>query len=317
MINIAIVGYGNLGKAVEAQISQHPDLNCIGIFSRRENLDSKIYPSYHYEELFNSNLNIDVCILCGSSEKDLQIQTAELAQYYNCIDSFDIHSLIPQHLKNVHANASKYETSSIVSVGWDPGLFSLQRLIFEAIMPQGKTETFWGKGVSQGHSNAIKTIEGVIDAIQYTIPNEEVMAAVRRNEDIDPSLKHERHCYVCANKEDQERIKNEIINMSHYFKGQKTIVNFITEEEMLENHQGMPHGGHVIRSAESNSYHHNLSFELALENNPNFTAAILIACSRAVYRLNKEGRYGAFTIFDLSMKDMSINSREDLIKRLL
>ncbi|CAM3647321.1 diaminopimelate dehydrogenase [Erysipelothrix urinaevulpis] len=317
MIKIAIVGYGNLGKAVEAHLKNYPDLQCIGIFSRRDNLKTQIYPSFHYDELLNGEHDIDVCILCGSSDQDLMSQTQELSQYYNCIDSFDIHRLIPEHLDNVDKTSKRAKKTSIISVGWDPGLFSWQRLLFETITPIGTSETFWGKGVSQGHSNAILNVEGVKKAVQYTIPNTETLKKVQAGLSYDKEEKHERHCYVVADEKDHDRIKQDIITMPHYFAGTKTLVYFVSEEELKRNHHGKPHGGIVTRYGQTGDFNQTMSFNLDLEDNPSFTATVLIVCARAAFKMNKSKRFGAFTIFDLSLTDLSDKPRSTLIKDLL
>ena len=320
MIKIAIVGYGNLGKGVEQAITLNDDMQVFGVFSKRDKKAVKTKGSdvYNYSELLNFKDEIDVCILCGSSEKDLRTQSVELSQYFNCIDSFDMHSLIPEHLNNVDQVARPSNHTSIISVGWDPGIFSVQRAILESILPKGETESFWGLGVSQGHSEVVKRIDGVKMAVQYSIPNESNIEDFKNRKKIDSSTNHKRHCYVVADETDHERIEKEILNTEHYFKGGNTQVKFISEEEMLKNHQGMPHGGHVIRRAKSSEkINHLLDFEIEIDSNPEFTASILVAYARAAYKMNQRGNVGAFTVLDVLPYDLSPKTRNELIKEVI
>ena len=317
MINVAIVGYGNLGKGVEMGLKHHEDLNCFGVFTQRDpqTVETVYAQVYAYDDILQYQDEIDVCILCGSSKNDLPEQTPYLSQYFNCVDSFDMHDLILDHLDTTAPVCKQFQTVSIISVGWDPGLFSLQRILFEAVLPQGKTYTFWGEGVSQGHSQAVRKIGGVIDAVQYTIPNEKQIEAIKAHEAIEGKAQHKRVCYVVAEKKDQSRIEQEILNMPHYFKGQDTTVHFISQKEMKENHQAKKHGGQVIRHGSSSAEHDQmLAFELDLESNPEFTASVLIAYARAAYRLKKAGQFGALTILDVPLWALSQRSKRDLIK---
>lgn len=320
MIKIAIVGYGNLGKGVEQAITLNEDMEVFGVFTKRDKKTvlTKDSAVYNYSELINFKEDIDVCILCGSSEKDLRTQTVDLSQHFNCIDSFDIHSLIPEHLENVDKVAKLNNRISIISVGWDPGIFSMQRAVLESILPQGETESFWGYGVSQGHSEVVKRIEGVKMAVQYSIPNKANIEAFKNNKEIDASTNHKRHCYVVADESEHDRIEQTILNTEHYFKGGNTQVIFISEDEMLKDHQGMPHGGHVIRrSTSSEAIHHLLDFEIEIDSNPEFTASILVAYARAAYKMNQRGNIGAFTVLDVLPFDLSQKSRIELIKEVI
>lgn len=316
MINVAIIGYGNLGKGVEQGLKHHEDVHCFGVFTKRDPKSVKtLYaPVYAYDELLNYQKEIDVCILCGSSKNDLPQQTPFLSQYFNCVDSFDMHDLVSEHLNKTQVSCHANQKTAIVSVGWDPGLFSLQRALFASVLPAGKNFTFWGKGVSQGHSQAVRKIAGVIDAVQYTVPDASLINKIKAHEEVEKS-RHQRVCYVVADEKDHERIHDEIINMPHYFKGQKTSVHFITQEEMTENHQGMAHGGRVLRQGESTADHqHLMSFSLALDSNPEFTALVLIAYAKAAYRLNQKGQYGAMTILDVPVSALSDLSLVEQIK---
>ena len=265
---------------------------------------------------------IDVMILCGGSATDLPKQTPYLAQYFNVVDSFDTHAKISEHLKNVHAAAIKAGKTAVISAGWDPGMFSLARLYSDAILSEGKDETFWGKGVSQGHSDAIRRIEGVLDARQYTIPMQSAIERVRNGEDpvLSTSEKHERECYVVvADGADKARIEKEIKEMPNYFADYHTTVHFISQEELNEKHAGLPHGGSVIRSGVTGNgkNRHVIEYSLKLDSNPEFTASVLVACARAAYRLNKEGVIGGKTMLDIPPVYLSANSRETLISTLL
>lgn len=321
MIKVAIVGYGNLGKGVEQALRLNKDMQLFGVFTRRDTstLETKGSDVYNYSELLNYKDDIDVCILCGSSDKDLRVQSVELSYNFNIVDSFDIHSLIPEHLENVDDVAVENKNTSIVSVGWDPGIFSMQRAILDSILPNGQTESFWGYGVSQGHSEVVRRIDGVSMAVQYSIPNEESIQNFKDGEEITNYDKHERRCFVVAkDSSEHARIEDEIKNMEHYFKGSNTNVIFISEEEMLKDHQGMPHGGHVLRRAKtSDGITQLVDFELKLESNPEFTSSILVAYARAAYRMNKTKQYGAFTVLDVKPFHLSPKSRDQLIKEMM
>ena len=324
-IRIGIYGYGNLGKGVELAIGQNPDLTAVGVFTRRAPESVKTLtglPVYSVSKMEEMQDKIDVMILCGGSATDLPKQTPNLAQYFNVVDSFDTHAKISEHLKNVHAAAIKAGKTAVISAGWDPGMFSLARLYSDAILSQGKDYTFWGKGVSQGHSDAIRRIEGVLDARQYTIPTQSAIERVRNGEDpvLSTSEKHERECYVVvADGADKARIEKEIKEMPNYFADYHTTVHFISQEELNEKHAGLPHGGSVIRSGVTGNgkNRHVIEYSLKLDSNPEFTASVLVACARAAYRLNKEGVIGGKTMLDIPPVYLSANSRETLISTLL
>ena len=310
-INIGIVGYGNLGKGVESAILQNKDMSLYGVFTRRNPSDLKTLTG------------AKVYSICGGSATDLPVQTPQLTKNFNVIDSFDTHANIPMHFENVDSEAKKSRKTAMISVGWDPGMFSLNRLYGEVILPDGKDYTFWGKGVSQGHSDAIRRIEGVIDARQYTIPVDEALDAVRSgaNPELTTRQKHIRECFVVADDSaDKAKIEAEIKNMPNYFADYNTSVTFITEEELQRDHSGIPHGGFVIRSGKTGlngENNHIIEYSLKLDSNPEFTSSVLVAYARAVVKMNKEGMYGCKTVFDVPPAYLSPNSGEDLRKRLL
>ncbi len=323
-IRIGIYGYGNLGRGVELAIAQNPDLTAVGVFTRRD--PSSIVtqtgiPVYGAEEILKMKGEIDVVILCGGSATDLPKQTPYLAQYFNVVDSFDTHAKIPLHLEEVDEEARLGKHTAIISAGWDPGMFSLARLYSSAILVDGQDYTFWGKGVSQGHSDAIRRIEGVADARQYTIPIESAVSAVRSGEApvLTTSEKHERECFVVVKEgADKERIEREIVTMPHYFAEYKTKVHFISQEELDQKHKGLPHGGSVIRSGVTGEGRkHVVEYSIKLDSNPEFTSCVLVACARAAYRLHREGAYGCKTMLDIPPVYLSAAEREDLIKTLL
>ncbi len=323
-IRVGIYGYGNLGKGVELSLAQNPDLTAVGVFTRRPPESVKTLtgiPVYGAEDALRMQDKIDVMIICGGSATDLPTQTPYLAQYFNVVDSFDTHAKIPQHLERVDGAARGAEKTAVISAGWDPGMFSLARSYARAILVDGEDYTFWGKGVSQGHSDAVRRIEGVLDARQYTIPTEEAVAAVRRGEN--PTLstadKHERECFVVVKEgADKGRIEREIKEMPNYFADYKTTVHFISQEEMKEKHSGLPHGGSVIRSGVTGAgTKHVVEYSIKLQSNPEFTASVLTACARAAYRLHKEGNFGCKTMLDIPPVYLSAQSREELIKTLL
>lgn len=327
MIRIGIFGYGNLGRGVESAIRQNDDMQLVAVFTRRNPETVKINTCGvkvdHADNVKNYINDIDVMILCGGSATDLPLQTPELAKYFNVIDSFDTHARIPQHFASVNATASESGKIAIISCGWDPGMFSLNRLYASAILPNGKDYTFWGKGVSQGHSDAIRRVEGVLDAKQYTIPVEEALSAVRSgsNPDLTTRQKHIRECFVVAKEgADLARIEAEIKNMPNYFADYDTTVHFITKEELDRDHSGIPHGGFVIRSGKTgfnNENTHIIEYSLKLDSNPEFTSSVIVAYARAAYRLNTEGQSGCKTVFDIAPAYLSIKSAEELRATML
>lgn len=325
-IRIGIYGYGNLGKGVELAIAQNPDLRAVGVFTRRAPESVKTctgIPVYAANDVFSFEKEIDVMIICGGSATDLPTQTPMLAKAFNVVDSFDTHANIPCHVNAVDGAAKLAKKTAVVSAGWDPGMFSLARLYSSSVLSQGKDYTFWGKGVSQGHSDAIRRIAGVKDARQYTVPVENALQAVRKGEN--PTLsardKHERECFVVVEEgADKARIEKEIKEMPNYFADYNTTVHFISQEELNEKHAGLPHGGVVIRSGqtgENGRNKHVIEYSLKLDSNAEFTASVLVACARAAYRLNQDGVYGCKTMLDIPPVYLSSKSREDLIKELL
>ncbi|MBR5505975.1 MAG: diaminopimelate dehydrogenase [Clostridia bacterium] len=321
-IKIGIAGYGNLGRGVECAIRQNPDLELFGIFTRRnpESVKTAFESSkvYCVDDILNFKDDIDVLIICGGSATDLPVQTPEFAKAFNVVDSFDTHARIPEHFANVDASAKASGKVAMISVGWDPGMFSLNRLYAEAILPDGKDYTFWGKGVSQGHSDAIRRIDGVVDARQYTIPVDEALEAVRSgvNPELSTRQKHTRECFVVAEDgADKARIEHEIKTMPNYFADYDTTVHFISAEELARDHSGIPHGGFVIRcgktGAESENTHL-IEYSLKLDSNPEFTASVLVAYARAAYRMNADGMSGCKTVFDVAPVYLSHKSPEEL-----
>ena len=326
-IRIGILGYGNLGRGVECAIKHNPDLELAAVFTRRDPASVKILTEtakvYHVDEAVKMKEDIDVMILCGGSATDLPVQTPEYAKYFNVVDSFDTHAKIPEHFAAVDKAAKENGKTALISAGWDPGMFSLNRLYANAIMPEGKDYTFWGKGVSQGHSDAVRRIKGVIDARQYTIPVEKALEAVRNGEN--PELttreKHTREVFVVAAEgADKAKIENEIKTMPNYFDEYDTTVHFITEEEMKRDHAGLPHGGFVIRTGKTgwnDEHNHVIEYSLKLDSNPEFTSSVIAAYARAVYRLNKEGQTGCKTVFDIAPAYLSAQSPEELRAHML
>ncbi|MBO4940679.1 MAG: diaminopimelate dehydrogenase [Clostridia bacterium] len=326
-IRIGIYGYGNLGRGVENAIRQNPDMELVAVFTRRDPSSIKINTAgvsvLHADELPKMTDKIDVLILCGGSAKDLPMQTPEMAKMYNVVDSFDTHAKIPQHFENVDEAAKLGNKVAVISVGWDPGMFSVNRMYAETILPDGESYTFWGKGVSQGHSDAIRKIEGVLDAKQYTIPVEKALESVRNGEN--PKLstreKHTRECFVVAEDgADKERIEREIKTMPDYFADYDTTVHFITKGELVRDHSGIPHGGFVIRSGktgENFENNHIIEYSLKLDSNPEFTSSVIVAYARAAYRMNKNGDSGCKTVFDIAPALLSPKSNEELRKNLL
>lgn len=326
-IRIAIIGYGNLGRGVECAIQQNPDTELVAVFTRRNPESVQLITPgvkvYSIEEAQNLKDSIDVAILCGGSATDLPVQTPEFAKLFNVVDSFDTHANINAHFNNVDAVAKVSGKIGIISVGWDPGLFSINRLYGNAILPQGENYTFWGKGVSQGHSDAIRRVNGVVDGKQYTIPVEEALQNVRegKNPNLTTRDKHIRECFVVA-KEDADKvaIEQEIKNMPNYFSDYHTIVHFISEEELKRDHSGIPHGGFVIRSGKTGAKGENshvIEYSLKLDSNPEFTASVLVAYARAAYRLSKQGESGCKTVFDIAPGLLSSASAQELREHLL
>ena len=327
VIRIGIYGYGNLGRGVELAIRQNEDMKLVAVFTRRDPEKVKLVdPSvavYRVEDAIKMVDDIDVMILCGGSATDLPVQTPYLAKYFNVVDSFDTHAKIPEHFANVDKACNESGKIGLISVGWDPGMFSLNRLMANCILVDGNDYTFWGKGVSQGHSDAIRRIEGVKNAKQYTVPVEKALASVRNGEN--PTLttreKHTRECFVVAEEDaDLDKIENEIKTMPNYFADYDTTVNFISEEEFLKNHAGIPHGGTVIRSGrtgESLENKHIIEYKITLDSNPEFTASVIVAYARAAYRLNKEGAVGCKTVFDIAPAYLSQKTGAELREKLL
>ena len=323
-MKLAIYGYGNLGKGVEYAISQNPDATLTGIYTRRD--PATVHPVgnvpvYSIRELLNHTGEIDVLIICGGSATDLPEMTPKLAASFNVVDSFDTHAKIPEHFARVDAAAKAGGHTALISGGWDPGMFSLSRLYASAILPDGQDYTFWGRGVSQGHSDAIRRIEGVLDARQYTVPVPAAVEAVRagKNPTLSTREKHTRECFVVAAPgADKARIEREIKEMPNYFADYDTTVTFISAEEMQKNHMGLPHGGSVIRTGKTgNGNRHVIEYSLKLDSNPEFTAGVLVALARAVDRMSKRGRIGCLTIFDIAPADLSPLSPEELRKKML
>jgi diaminopimelate dehydrogenase len=326
-IRVGIMGYGNLGRGVECALKHNPDMELKAVFTRRAPESVSILTEgvkvCAASEAKAMAGEIDVLILCGGSASDLPVQTPEYASYFNVVDSFDTHAKIPEHFANTDKAAKAASKVAVISTGWDPGLFSLNRVYAGAILPDGSDYTFWGKGVSQGHSDAIRRIEGVKDARQYTIPVESALESVRNGEE--PKLttrqKHTRECFVVAEEgADKARIEQEIVTMPNYFSDYDTTVHFITEEEMKRDHSGLPHGGFVIRSGRTgweSEHRHVIEYKLKLDSNPEFTSSVIVACARAAYRMSQEGQSGCKTILDIPPAYLSSKSGEELRKELL
>ena len=327
MIKIGILGYGNLGKGVECAIKHNPDMELKAVFTRRDPSSLSILTEgakvYSVEDAPAMKDEIDVLIICGGSATDLPKQTPEMAKYFNVIDSFDTHAKIPEHFEAVDKAAKESGHIGLISVGWDPGMFSLNRLYANAVLPGGKDYTFWGKGVSQGHSDAIRRIAGVKDARQYTIPVEAALQSVRNGEN--PTLvtrqKHTRECFVVAEEgADLQRIEEEIKTMPNYFADYDTTVHFISEAELLRDHQGIPHGGVVLRSGTTGFEQENkhvIEYKLTLDSNPEFTSSVLVAYARAAHRMYQEGQHGCKTVFDIAPAYLHPESGDELRKKLL
>ena len=326
-IRIGIAGYGNLGRGVECAIRKNPDMELKAVFTRRDPASVSILtqgvPVYSMEKAPEMKDEIDVLILCGGSATDLPVQTPAMAQYFNVVDSFDTHAKIPEHFEAVDKAAKAAGKIAVISAGWDPGMFSMNRLYANAILTDGKDYTFWGKGVSQGHSDAVRRIPGVADARQYTIPVPEALERVRKGEN--PELttreKHTRYCYVVSEEgADKAAIETAIKTMPNYFADYDTTVEFITAEEMKQNHSGLPHGGSVIRSGVTGwekECHQTIEYKLTLDSNPQFTASVLVACARALNRMKERGCTGCYTIFDIAPADLSPLGRDELLAHML
>ena len=324
---IAIYGYGNLGRGVELAVRQNPDMQLVAFFTRRPPETLKTLtpgvPVYHADDLAAHAADVDVVIVCGGSAKDLPVQSPACAKLVNIVDSFDTHAKIPEHFASVDAAAQESGHVALISAGWDPGMFSLQRLLGNCILPEGKDYTFWGRGVSQGHSDAIRRIEGVVDARQYTVPVEAALQSVRagENPDLTTRQKHTRECFVVAAEgADKARIEREIVTMPNYFAEYDTTVTFITLEEMKRDHAALPHGGFVLRTGvtgEKGETKQMIEYGLTLGSNPEFTSCVLICCARAVARMAREGMKGCKTIFDVPPAYFSPLSGEELRKALL
>lgn len=326
-IKIGILGYGNLGRGVECAVKQNDDMELVAVFTRRNPEDVKILTETatvcNVADVEDWKDKIDVMIICGGSATDLPKQTPVYAKMFNVIDSFDTHARIPEHFANVDAAAKEGGHAGIISVGWDPGMFSLNRLYANAILPDGNDYTFWGKGVSQGHSDAIRRVEGVKDGKQYTIPVEAALEAVRNGEnpELTTRQKHTRECFVVLEEgADAAKVEEEIKTMPNYFSDYDTTVHFISEEELKANHSGIPHGGFVLRSGKTGwngENKHLIEYSLKLDSNPEFTSSVLIAYARAAYRLASEGQIGCKTVFDIAPAYLSAKSGEELRKHML
>ncbi len=326
-IKIGIMGYGNLGRGIECAVKQNDDLELVAVFSRRDPKTVKILTEtasvHHVDEVLDFKEKIDVLVLCGGSATDLPRQTPMYAEHFNVVDSFDTHAKIPEHFEAVNTAAKKGGKVAVISSGWDPGMFSLNRLYASAVLPEGKSYTFWGKGVSQGHSDAIRRIEGVADARQYTIPVDSALKAVRSgsNPELTTREKHERECFVVAAEgADKAKIEKEIVTMPNYFADYNTTVHFISQEELDRDHKGIPHGGFVIHSGKTGwnkENNHIIEYSLKLDSNPEFTSSVIAAVSRAAYKMSQDGLSGCKTMFDIAPAYLSAKSAEELRKELL
>lgn len=326
-MRIGIYGYGNLGRGVEDSIKRNSDMELVAVFTRRDPSLLKIatenVPVVAADDILSWKEKIDVLIICGGSATDLPEMTPSLAKHFNVVDSYDNHSEISAHFKNVDKSALEGKTTALISCGWDPGMFSLNRLYASCILPDGNDYTFWGKGVSQGHSDAIRRIEGVIDARQYTVPVKEAVERVRKGEapEFTARDKHKRECFVVAEEgADLERIRREIVTMPAYFEPYDTTVTFITEEEMKKNHSELPHGGSVIRTGvtgKDNCHTQVIEYQLTLDSNPEFTGSVLTCFARAIYKMAQRGDYGCKSVFDVPPAALSSQDRSEIIAHLL
>ena len=322
-IRIGILGYGNLGKGVEKAVNANPDEELVGVFTRRDPSTVKTVSgvkAYKADDLKNMTDDIDVLVICGGSATDLPEMTPEYAKLFNVVDSFDTHARIPEHFAAVDKAAKESGKVGVISCGWDPGMFSINRLYSHCILPDGKDYTFWGRGVSQGHSDAVRRIEGVKDARQYTVPVEAALKSVRSGENPELTVrqKHTRECFVVAEEgADKTRIEKEIKEMPNYFADYDTTVTFISEEEMKRDHSKLPHGGSVIYSGATGDNKHVIEYSLKLDSNPEFTGSVLAAVARAAVRMNKEGQNGCKTMFDIAPAYLSSLSGEELRAHML
>lgn len=326
-MKIGILGYGNLGKGVECAVKNNPDMELACVFTRRDPASVKLLtagvPVYSVADVEKHKNDVDVLVICGGSATDLPKQTPEYAKYFNVIDSFDTHARIPEHFANVDKAAKDNGHIALISCGWDPGMFSLMRLYGNCVLPDGHDYTFWGKGVSQGHSDAIRRIKGVKDGKQYTIPVQSALDAVRagKNPELTTRQKHTRECFVVAEEgADKARIEKEIKEMPNYFADYDTTVHFISEEELKKNHSGIPHGGFVFRSGKTGwdkEFNNVIEYRLTLDSNPAFTSSVLVAFARAIFRMNKEGQTGCRTVFDVAPAYLSPLSGEELRAHML
>ncbi len=321
-IKVGILGYGNLGRGVELAVSKAEDMELVAVFTRRDNVVTNMgIKCINVNKIEEYKDRIDVLIMCGGSATDLPIQGVQMIKNFNTVDSFDTHAKIPEYFANMDKVAKQNGKLGIISVGWDPGLFSMARMLFGAVLPDGNDYTFWGKGVSQGHSDAIRRVNGVKAGIQYTIPKDEALAKVRNAENpvLSAREKHLRECFVVLEDgADKAKVESEIKNMPNYFADYDTIVHFVSEQELKQNHNKMPHGGFVIRSGNTTDEHkHVLELSIKLDSNPEFTSSVLTAYARAIAKLAKEGKTGAVTVFDIPLSYLSSKSPEDLRKNLL
>ena len=326
-IRIGIMGYGNLGRGIECAVKNNPDMELAAVFTRRDPATVKILTEgvsvYHADEAKDHANEVDVIILCGGSSTDLPVQTPEYAKYFTVVDSFDNHSKIPEHYANVDAAAKPNGNVAVISAGWDPGMFSLNRVYANAVLPNGKDYTFWGKGVSQGHSDAVRRVAGVKDCRQYTIPVTSALERIRGGEtpDLITREKHTRECFVVAEEgADLAQIEHDIVTMPAYFADYDTTVHFITEEEMKRDHSALPHGGFVIRSGKTGwnlEHNHVIEYSLKLDSNPEFTSSVIAACARAAYRMKQEGMSGCKTILDIPPAYLCVQSDEFLRAHML
>lgn len=322
-IKVAIVGYGNLGRGVELSISKNPDMSLVAVFSRRDpqSVTTINTPVYSINNILEFKDKVDVLILCGGSKDDLPIQGPQFAEHFNVVDSYDNHAEIPNYFASVDKVATKNSKVGMISIGWDPGMFSINRLFGETLLPDGDTYTFWGKGLSQGHSDAIRRVEGVKAGVQYTIPSNSAIEKVRSGSrpNLTTKEKHTRECFVVLKDgADAKKVENEIKTMPNYFEPYDTTVNFISQEEFNKNHQTMPHGGFVIRSGvSSQGVNQVIEYALKLDSNPEFTASVLVAYARATYRMAKKGDFGAKTAFDVAPSLLSAKTNLELITEIL
>ncbi|MFD2674206.1 diaminopimelate dehydrogenase [Gulosibacter bifidus] len=315
-IRAGIVGYGNLGRSVEALIAQQPDMDLHGIFSRRDSLDTQT-PVFSVDDIAAHRDQVDVLFLCLGSATDMPAQAASFAKQFTTVDTYDNHNLIPEHRAKMDAAAREGDNLALISTGWDPGLFSLNRVLAASLFPQPQQATFWGLGVSQGHSDAIRRIEGVKRGVQYTVPSEDAVAAAKAGQPVDPKAAHKRQCVIVADAADHDRIRETIVTMPDYFVGYDTTVEFVSEAEFEANHTGMPHGGQVITAGQLVDSHNAVSFELELGRNPDFTGAVMVAYGRAAARLRAQGTVGAITPFEVAPYLLSPKSLDDLVASTL